>query len=228
MVTTIAPFGDAIVCAYALAGDPISTTPAAAAINRLSMRIRIARSTLEGSAVSTRARTGGFAAERAWCIQVRAVVDANGEPMHQFSSEPSGDRTETDSDDPEHRRRKGWQVSFNRTPRQPADREQQHDDDVADAVIKPDGLRASFIRDRQPVDETEDGGEEPADDSTRDVPVRHNREGRMIRDHIGDVGQHRHDKKTQGEDDEHRMNRMSEELRLAFHSTILLSKSRQC
>src|SRR5512132_3309967 len=108
MVTTIAPSGDAIVCAPALAADPHNAAPAAAAINLVSMRTRIAR-----EAGSTRARAGRLAAERAWRIQVRPVVDAHGQAIHQLSSEPARHRSDGDADNPEHRGGKRWQMQFN-------------------------------------------------------------------------------------------------------------------
>src|SRR5436189_173818 len=79
----------------------------------------------------------------------------------------------------------------------PADEEQQHHDNVADAVPRADALRARAATDRQPVHETENGGEQAGDDSRDDHVERGERPRAASREQRDDVEDHRHREHTE-------------------------------
>jgi hypothetical protein len=85
-------------------------------------------------------------------------------------------------------------------------------------VEEADLLRPCAARNRKPVNQAEHRGEKPAHDSPRDVPVGYGGEGRRSAPEVHGIEDDRGDEEAQGQDDEHWVNGVSEELGSALHS----------
>src|SRR6185436_13764576 len=101
----------------------------------------------------------------------------------------------------------------------PDGREHHDDGEVEAAVKQADALGARPPWNGQPVDQSEQCRKKPCDDAGGDVPVGDGRKRGFPAPEIRDVENDCGDEQSEREHDDHRMNRMAEQLGSAFHDS---------
>src|SRR5918996_1528653 len=104
-------------------------------------------------------------AQRARCVEVRAFVDADREPIDELTAKPAGDECEhaaAKSGGQGERFRLGGCVHA----QQRADGVQRDDNEIAAAVKRADALGASARWNRQPVDKAKRRRSQSADEAS--------------------------------------------------------------
>src|ERR1051326_1413312 len=147
---------------------------------------------------------------------MRAFVDADRKAIDELSAEPSGEQRDRERDSGQIVRTRNRRARI-RVTREPAHREQQRDHDIPESVPDADRARTRVLRNRQPIDESEQRGAESEDHAGEDHPVSDDLEIGATRDEVSDVEEKRRREQPKGKDDEHLVNRMPEELRSRVH-----------
>src|SRR5438093_7885234 len=147
---------------------------------------------------------------------MRAIVDANAKPVSELTAEPGRDEREQHAEERE-RQRAAARCRRIAAAQKPADGEQEHDDDVANSMKCADALRSCVSGNAEPIDESEDGRGESPNDSHGNHVKRSVGPRPMFRKQVDDVEQHSRCEQAERKDDEHLMNRMTEELCSTLH-----------
>src|SRR3954466_6024009 len=99
-------------------------------------------------------------------VGVRAVVNADAESIDELAAEPAANRTDDKSDDFNREQAARCRELAAAVTHPEHVRKAENGDDVADGVPKTDPFRTRASRDRKPIDQSEHGGEQSADDSS--------------------------------------------------------------
>src|SRR5688572_10590502 len=154
-------------------------------------------------------------------VQPRVIVDGYSQSIHELAAEPGGHEGDRDSEQPKDEGQRVRQVLGPICPQQEAQREQADDDQISAPMGGPHPPCSRTARDREPVDQAEHGGKEPADEPDRQSPERECCEIAIAGRDVEDVEDHRGGQESKGVDDQHRVNGMSQELEAGLHGDLL-------
>ena len=101
----------------------------------------------------------------------RVIADADAKPIDQLPAEPSADSAQEQRTEFEQEESVAGSRLREIAAHQPDEGECHDDHNVGRSVQKPDTFRARAAGNRQPVNQSEDRRQQPADDTGPDVPV---------------------------------------------------------
>src|SRR5205085_5208573 len=150
-------------------------------------------------------------------VKVRAAINADTESIDELAAEPSANG----SDDKRHdfyREQAGGRGELAAAgPHPEHEGKAKNRQDVAQGMPDTDPFGTSSGGNREPIDQAEHCGEQSTDDPSCDVPVTHRRHGRGPAPQIDSVEHNGTDKQAQRQHNEHRMNRVPEDLCTTLH-----------
>src|SRR4051794_12282886 len=155
---------------------------------------------------------------------MRIEIDADTEAVNELATEPASNKSETDRDDPKNDC-EGCRRIWIASSQPPTHGENDYHNVHHDSVKEPNPLCSGAVIEREPVGESENGGDESTQHSSRNQPVGNVRPLRAAMHKIYDIACDRCWQQAERKHDQHRMNGMAKKIDFASHNNASLSNS---